>query len=230
MVKNSVGIAFDFEGPMVTLEEGHHKAHLETAKEVGLNLTLNKALKILPHFLGGPDEAVAQDIFNFAQKSSPEEIHNRKKELFEKWLKDLKVIPTRKGLIDFLKQLEKDKISYVIGTATAKDKFKYYLERTPFKNYFPDGKIIFGEDVKNNKPDPDVYLATAKLMGINPQNQIVFEDSPRGVKAAVAAGSHAFGLPVYHNKITNKILLDAGATKIFNEWGDVKIKDLILII
>lgn len=227
MQKIKFGVAFDFEGPMVNLENGHHAAHLQTAAEVGLNFTLQNALEKLPHFLGGPDEAVAQDIYDLTHKSSPEAILKRKKELFATWLKNLKEIPTRKGLIAFLQQLTEREIPFAIGTATAKDQFKYYLDRVPFKKYFLDEKIVFGKDVQNNKPAPDVYLKTAEIMKISPRRQIVFEDSPRGVKAAITAGSLAIGLPVYTNSTINQILREAGAAIIYLEWPEVNLGEIL---
>jgi beta-phosphoglucomutase-like phosphatase (HAD superfamily) len=43
--------------------------------------------------------------------------------------------------------------------------------------------IVDGNDVTNAKPDPEVFLIAAKLLDVNPENAIVFEDSA-GVQAA----------------------------------------------
>ena len=45
-----------------------------------------------------------------------------------------------------------------------------------------------GTQVKRPKPYPDIYLLGAERLGVKPANCIVFEDSPTGVAAGVAAG------------------------------------------
>jgi len=48
--------------------------------------------------------------------------------------------------------------------------------------------IICAEDYEHGKPSPDPFLVAAKAIGVPPQDCLVFEDSPIGVKAAEAAG------------------------------------------
>lgn len=48
--------------------------------------------------------------------------------------------------------------------------------------------VISGENVKNKKPSPDVFLLAADAMGVNPADCIVVEDAVNGIKAAKAAG------------------------------------------
>jgi beta-phosphoglucomutase len=54
--------------------------------------------------------------------------------------------------------------------------------------------IVDGSQVERPKPSPDVYLRAAELLEIPPRNCIVFEDSPVGVAAAVAAGMRVVGV------------------------------------
>jgi beta-phosphoglucomutase-like phosphatase (HAD superfamily) len=44
------------------------------------------------------------------------------------------------------------------------------------------------EDVRHGKPDPEIDLLAAKKLGVPPEEFLVIEDSPAGVKAALAAG------------------------------------------
>jgi len=56
------GIAFDLEGTVIDVEVAHHNAHFATAAEVGVSLTFDNAFQ-LPHFIGGPDSKVMEDIW-----------------------------------------------------------------------------------------------------------------------------------------------------------------------
>ena len=47
----------------------------------------------------------------------------------------------------------------------------------------------------NGKPAPDVYLAVASALGINPEDCVAIEDSTNGIKSAVAAGMRTIAVP-----------------------------------
>lgn len=55
--------------------------------------------------------------------------------------------------------------------------------------------VITSESVPRGKPNPDVFLAAAKALGVAPAKCLVFEDSLIGVKAAVAAGMSVACVP-----------------------------------
>jgi HAD superfamily hydrolase (TIGR01509 family) len=50
--------------------------------------------------------------------------------------------------------------------------------------------IVTGEDVARTKPNPDIFLAAARLLGLAPRDCAVVEDAPNGIQAAKAAGMH----------------------------------------
>jgi beta-phosphoglucomutase-like phosphatase (HAD superfamily) len=49
-------------------------------------------------------------------------------------------------------------------------------------------EIVGLDQVKHHKPDPEIYLLTAKRIGVRPRDSIAIEDSPTGIRAALAAG------------------------------------------
>jgi len=50
------------------------------------------------------------------------------------------------------------------------------------------------DDVERGKPDPEIYLLAANELSVDPADCLVIEDSPSGVKAAVAAGMHVIAV------------------------------------
>ncbi len=60
-----------------------------------------------------------------------------------------------------------------------------------------------GQQVSRPKPAPDVYLRVAELLGANPRNCVVFEDSHTGVEAARAAGARVVGLRTTYKEFKN---------------------------
>ena len=55
--------------------------------------------------------------------------------------------------------------------------------------------MITADDITNGKPDPEPYLAGARVLGCDPKKCLVFEDAPSGIRAAKAAGMVAIGVP-----------------------------------
>ncbi|MGZ8768867.1 HAD family hydrolase, partial [Aeromicrobium sp.] len=55
--------------------------------------------------------------------------------------------------------------------------------------------IVSAADVGRSKPNPDVYLAACRSLGVEPCDAVAFEDSPVGVRAAKAAGMTCIGVP-----------------------------------
>ena len=54
--------------------------------------------------------------------------------------------------------------------------------------------VLTREDVENPKPDPEIYLLAAQKLEVQPQDCLVLEDSPNGVRAGVAAGMNVIAV------------------------------------
>jgi beta-phosphoglucomutase len=66
------------------------------------------------------------------------------------------------------------------------------LDKTNILHYFD--AIVDGNDVSNAKPDPEVFIRAAQLVGVSNTNSIVFEDSVAGIQAANAAQMISIGV------------------------------------
>ena len=55
--------------------------------------------------------------------------------------------------------------------------------------------LIGGEQVKRSKPDPDIFLQACSKAGVLPERCLVIEDSPNGIRAALAAGMQVIAIP-----------------------------------
>jgi beta-phosphoglucomutase-like phosphatase (HAD superfamily) len=72
--------------------------------------------------------------------------------------------------------------------------------------------IASRDDVEHGKPDPEIYLLVAHELGIPPEDCLVIEDSPAGVKAGLAAGMNvvAIGTKFTRQRLHESSLLPAG--------------------
>lgn len=58
--------------------------------------------------------------------------------------------------------------------------------------------LVSAEDVRRGKPSPEGYLRAAELLGVPPDDCLVFEDAPPGIAAARAAGARVIGVATTH--------------------------------
>ena len=72
---------------------------------------------------------------------------------------------------------------------------------TPLRSCFR--AVVDGHQVSRPKPDPEAYLRIAELLGVDPRNCVVFEDSHSGVEAARAAGARVVGVRTTYHEFKN---------------------------
>lgn len=94
-------------------------------------------------------------------------------------------IKLKKGALNFLKYLKKNNIKTAIATSNSMNLLSAALECVKIKDYI--NVITTTNEVANGKNCPDVYLLTAKKLGVNPIDCIVFEDILEAVKGAKLA-------------------------------------------
>ncbi|HLH19468.1 MAG TPA: beta-phosphoglucomutase family hydrolase [Bryobacteraceae bacterium] len=79
-----------------------------------------------------------------------------------------------------------------VGSNAEPANVEFVLERSGLRPFFRT--VVDGHQVRRPKPDPEVFLLVAERLGAAPANCIVFEDSPTGVQAALAAGMKVVGI------------------------------------
>lgn len=221
------GIVFDLEGTVVDVEAAHHQAHILVGREIGVNLTIEEAMAQIPGFIGGGDPVVMQGLKDMSGTPlTVQELVARKMEYYEHFLAAMAIKP-RPGFVEFLAALKGYGLPVSIGSLTPKSQAAVLLERSGVGALIGEENIVLREHVANIKPAPDVFLETARRMGVDPKHQLVFEDSPRGIQAAIAAGSKAIGMPVYNRPEATVPLIQAGACRLFLDWREINPEALI---
>jgi beta-phosphoglucomutase len=97
------------------------------------------------------------------------------------------LLPDVPRVLAFLKEHQQ-----FIALGSASKNARPILEKTNILHYFD--AIVDGNDVSNAKPDPEVFIRAAQLVGVSNTNSIVFEDSVAGIQAANAAQMISIGV------------------------------------
>lgn len=110
------------------------------------------------------------------------------------WGKQLSGKPEpKKGLFEILEFCRANGIRTSIASSAPRQVVEHNLRVSGIIDYFD--AITTGDEVKNSKPAPDIFLLAAERIGIEPSACCVFEDAFSGIRGAVAAGMGAVLIP-----------------------------------
>ncbi len=102
------------------------------------------------------------------------------------WDKYLHEVPLKKGAYEFLQECRRRGILLGIATSNSRELVGNIADAHNLHNFF--SSIKTGSEVICGKPAPDIYLAVAKELGVDPADCLVFEDIVPGILAGKRAG------------------------------------------
>lgn len=101
------------------------------------------------------------------------------------------------GFMDFFKMLKSSDLPTGVATSAPRANLELIIETLSLDGLL-ESKLA-SEDVSKHKPDPEVYLKSASLLGVEPQRCLVFEDSYSGASAGLNAGMKVVGVLSSHS-------------------------------
>ena len=101
--------------------------------------------------------------------------------------------PILPGVRDYLSDAREMGLKVGLASSSGGDYVRSHLRRLDLFDYFHVTKCF--EDTELHKPDPEPYLAVLEAIGVSPGEAVAFEDSPKGVAAARAAGIFCVAVP-----------------------------------
>lgn len=157
-----------------------------------------------------------KDTFNLTQ--SVEEIITELNELaYENYLNKAKLKPGAKALLSFLKNKG---IKVALATSNSSPLLDVALKSNNISEFFDS--ITTTNEVDKGKNFPDVYLLSAKKLGVNPDKCIVFEDIPAAVEGAKAAGMKVIAVYDKHSSEHREKLISS-ADKYIEDFNELAI-------
>jgi len=181
---------FDLDGVVVDTAKYHYIAWKEMAAELGFDFTQkqNELLKgvsrmrSLDILLG-----IGKIVLTDAEKLLLAENKNNRYLDYVRQMTEEEILP---GVSEFLDVLREQRIQIALGSASKNAPL--ILERIHLMEKFDI--IVDGNAVSKAKPDPEVFLRCAELLGVEPINCLVFEDAQAGIEAARNGGMQVIGV------------------------------------
>jgi len=203
---NSWGLLFDWDGVVIDSSEQHERSWELLAAERGLPLPEG-------HFKAGFGKKNEVIIPSLGWGDDPDlvkELADRKEALYRKLVAEdgVTVLP---GARELLEALKGEGIPRAVGSSTPRENLDALFAVTGLDKLFD--AVVCGSDVTHGKPHPEVFLAGASRLGLDPGRCIVIEDAFAGIDAARNAGMKVVGVATT-NPIDSLSLCDLAVTSL----------------
>lgn len=187
---------FDLDGTLIDFEGPSHIGLAKGLQGTGLDPSV-LTWELHASIIGMPPQLWAQKLLE-ALDVSPEAF------TAEQYVKDYNnvlaglysdILPT-KGAMDLIRRYKALGVKMAIATSSQGHcfdaKMKYHQEILNAMD-----AVVVGDDpaVKRGKPAPDIFLEAARRLGVSPEECVVFEDSPHGIRAGHDAGMFTVAIP-----------------------------------
>ena len=197
-------VIFDLDGVLLDSEQSWNAAKEELVRETGgrwrddaptamMGMSSPEWAVYLHNELGVPMEAdaISQDVAG---------------RMLEGYRRELPLLP---GAVESVRALS---ARWPLGLASSSNRevIELVLELAGFRDAFE--AAISSEEVARGKPAPDVYLAAAERLGVEPARCVAVEDSTNGLRAAAAADMAVIAVPNPHYPPEQQALELAAAT------------------
>lgn len=102
------------------------------------------------------------------------------------------VVKFKPGAKEFVDYLRSRGVKMAIATGSSRGSAEHHLKEMGIYGFMTAS--VCGPEVENGKPAPDIFLKAAELLGADPKDCFVFEDSENGIRAGYKAGMKCIGI------------------------------------
>ena len=184
-MSNIKGIIFDLDGVLISTDKFHYLAWKQLADKLGIPFSEkdNEQLRGVSRM-----ESLELILKNDPRVKLTEEekiaAATEKNDCYREYLKTMTPDDVSAEVRETLTALHE--MGYKLSVGSSSKNARFILSQTDLTRYFD--AIADGNDIKNSKPDPEVFLTAASFLGLEPEVCAVVEDAEAGLEAAVAAG------------------------------------------
>jgi HAD superfamily hydrolase (TIGR01509 family) len=181
-------VIFDMDGVIVDSEPIHHRVERQLFEKYGLAISQEEHQT----FIGVSTRDMWSQIKIKHKLQLPiDELVQLRDRFFLHELKRIETLPAVPHVLELIAELFHQKIKLILASSSAEDIIRYTLNKLKVIDKFDH--LVSGENFKNSKPSPEIFLKAIQLAEVQADECIVIEDSFNGVTAAINAGIRVIG-------------------------------------
>ena len=206
-------LIFDLDGTLIDSVYQHILAWREALESLDIHLSNWK----IHRRVGMSDELLLHSFMRDAGRTfSKAEIQKLKDLQTESYFRRSSEVQPLAGAKDLLRALEQAEVPHAIGTSSNRERAQPSLKMLGIDS---STTVVTGDDVKNAKPNPDLFLACAKKLRVNIEDCVVIGDSTWDLLAAQRA--RALGVGLLCGGFGEDELNRAGAYRVYADPADL---------
>lgn len=181
-------VIFDMDGLILDTERISCRSMTEVFRRHGATLTREMYMTVIGGARGVFDRLVADHLPGL----SPDEALKESHAISRAYMAE-NGVPVKRGFFELARHLKSRGIRMAVGSSTPKAVAAAELAEAGALELF--SAAVYGDEVENTKPAPDIFLKAARQCGVAPAAALVLEDSRNGILAAGAAGMRVVMIP-----------------------------------
>jgi beta-phosphoglucomutase len=205
-------ILFDLDGTIVNTDPIHYQAWQQMLARYGIEID-EKFYK--SRISGRLNPEIVKDILPQLSAAEGQKFADDKEALFRQLAPNLQPLS---GFAELIAWTEAHQLKRALVTNAPRLNAEFVLEVLGIKEAF--NTVILAEECTAGKPDPTPYQVALNKLGIDADKAIALEDSPSGIRAAVAAGIPTIGIASTHNP---QLLQEIGAFMVIPDFTDLQL-------
>jgi alpha,alpha-trehalose phosphorylase len=190
-------VIFDLDGVLVSTDRQHFRAWKAIAAELEIPFDekINNRLRGVSRMESL--EIILKSGGLVLDAETKAALAERKNRIYRQFLHELDHASVDAGVTETLKGLKAAGIGLAVGSSSKNARF--ILEKTGLAPYFD--AVAGGEDITRPKPDPEVFVKAAAMLGTDAADTLVVEDASAGIEAASAGGFDSAALGAARNSL-----------------------------
>ncbi len=180
---NTYGIIFDLDGVIVSTDRYHYLAWKYISEKCNLHFDLHLYEKIKGVSREGSLEIILDHNKRTIDCEERNKLITEKDTIYKMHIKNMHRQDLIEGFYEFIHSVKKEKIKVAVGSSSKNA--NAILTKLGLLDLFD--AVVDGNLIQKPKPDPEVFLKCSLILGVQPEKNIVFEDSEAGLIAAKRA-------------------------------------------
>ena len=221
------GVIFDFNGTLFFDTAQHEQAWRQYAKEICGHDVTDDEFRYCIHGRTNAD-ILRYFLHNGITDAEIKRHAEAKEEIYRRLcLAQHEKLQLADGAYEFLDALKAVKARMAVATSSGRTNTQFYIKRFDLFRWFNQNTLIYNDGTIPGKPAPDIYLAAAEAIGLEPEECVVFEDMPSGIESAVAAG--AGRIIAVASSLSHEFLASVrGVDEVISDFSDEEFRERLL--